>query len=269
MYNRNLFPGRLLPDAIDDERKGNGYIYDDNDKDVLKRLCDEINQTYPDYPYKFDYLCEISIVALPTGSSSILLKYIHQFESESCRAFLLSKIICDDVKIKGLDKIVMDLYHHFRSSSYYVAPPKSGGTAHIYIAYDNAFRILKSSKIMSEIVELLKSRREVYILALTAQMIAKKWAPKELEEIMVAHLMNKKLTRKDVNIPEYGEYHPSLEYIAHQTSFTAIKCLQYYPSEENLKIIMSYTDHPYEELAKFAQEYAKKMETKLLEKSPS
>ena len=100
MYNRNLFPGRLIPDAIEMEREGKGYIYDDNDKDVLKRLCDEINQTYPDYPYKFDYLCEISIVYTNNLRFEFIIKnviyainnlYFYNFKCENGKISFLAK----------------------------------------------------------------------------------------------------------------------------------------------------------------------------------
>lgn len=259
-----IYP-KILADSIISEREGTAYTFLGNDKNVLKLMCDEINQTFPDYPYKFHYLVEISMIDLPIGASTILLKYIYQFESESCRAVLIPSILVDKVKIKDLDRIIMDLYHHFRASTWYIAPPKSGRSAHIYLTYDNAFKKLKSFKIVPELVELMKSPREVFILSITASTIAKKWAPKELGKIMAAHLMNKNVTNADVGLPEEGEYYPSLETIVEQISFVAIKCLQFYPSEENLRIIIDYTNHSNKDLAKFAQEHAEKMKNKLLE----
>ncbi len=71
--------------------------------------------------------------------------------------------------------------------------------------------------------------------------------------------MNKNVTKADVGMLEDGDYKPSLEVIVRETAFTAIECLLYYPSEENLKIIMEYTNHPNKELAKYAQESVEKM----------
>ena len=261
-----VFYPRVLAYSIIEEREGKAYTFAGDDKNVLKQMCDEINQTYPDHPYKFHYLSEIAMIALPIGSSTILLKYIYQFESESCRAVLISRILREKAKIKDLDRIVMDLYHHFRASPYYIAPPGGPNTsAHIYIAYDNAFRKVKSPRIVAEFVEFIKFRREVYILSLSAFSIARKWAPKELGEIMANHLMNKHVTRADIGLPEEGDYRPSLECIIEQSTFNAIKCLQFYPSQENLRIVMEYTNHPNADLAKFAQEHVNKMEKKLLE----
>lgn len=98
-------------------------------------------------------------------------------------------------------------------------------SANIYLKYDNAFSKLKSSKISSELVSLMKYRREVFILRFTAIMIARKWAQKELGEIMATHLMNKNVTRADVGMLEDGDYKPSLEVIVRETAFTAIECL--------------------------------------------
>ena len=237
----NIIYPRFLADAIIEERAGEAYTFEENDLNVLKQMCDEINQTYSEYPYKFHYLSEFQIIGLPVGASAILLKYIYQFQSESCRAVLIKSIVIDKVKrgvkIMDLDRIIMDLYHHFRASSYYIPAPGPCTSAHIYITYDNAFNYLKSQKLVPELLELMRFRREIYILSITAFMIAKKWTPKELGEIMATHLMNKNVTRADVGIPGEGEYRPSLKWIAEQTSFNAIKCLQFYPSQENLKII--------------------------------
>lgn len=265
----DIIYGRVLADSIIQERDGTAYIFAGNDRNVLKQMCDEINETFPDYPYKFHYLSEISMINLPIGASTILLKYIYQFESESCRTVLFPSILADilkrRVKVKDIDRIIMDLYHHFRTSPYYIAPPEAGTSAHIYIGYDNALKRVASLKILPELIEIMKCHRDLYILSLTVFKIAKEWAPKELEEIMAAHLMNKNVTRADVGLPEEGKYYPSLETIVKQVSFNAIKCLQFYPSEENLRIIMGYTNNPYKELARFAQEYADKMKNKLSE----
>lgn len=262
------FYPRFLADAIEEEIAGTAYKFEGNDRDVLAQMCDEINQTFPDYSVEIHYLAQIDISYTPAGISPILLKYIYQFKSESCRAVLLPIIILDKtkykIKIRDLDRIAMDLYHNFRASSYYIAPPGSGSSAHIYIRYDNSISRVVSSKILPELVELMKSPRDMYILTITAFKIAKKWAPKELGEIMAKHLINTNVTSADVGLPEEGEYYPSFETITQHNSFTAIKCLQFYPSEENLRIIMDYTNHPYKNLAKFAQEHAEKMKNKLL-----
>lgn len=248
------------------EEEKDTYTFANNDRNILKQMCDELNQRITTYQYHS--LAQLELWGPPAGSSDILLKYIHQIESESFRATFFPWIIADKLKhktkIKDLDRIIMDLYYHFRASSYYIAPPGPNSSAHIYIRYDNAFNRLKSRKIIPELVELMRNRREVYILGLTSNMIAKKWAPKELGEIMAAHLMNKSITRADIGLPEEGEYFPSLETIVEQSSFNAINCLQFYPSNENLRIIMDYTNHPNEELAKFAQKQVEQMEEKLL-----
>ncbi len=262
----NVFYPRLLADTIREEQEGTAYTFEGNDKDVLKQLCDEINQAYPERLHRYAYLAEMHLMRMPAGSSTILLKYIYQFESESCRAVLLSCILREKAKIKDWEKIAMDLYRHFRASSYYIGPPGQGfGYDVIYIAYDNAFKTAKSPEIVAELIEFMRFRREVYILALTAFAIAKKWAPKELGEIMANHLMNKHVTRADIGLPEEGEYIPPFEWIVKQSTFNAILCLQFYPSQENLRIIMEYTNHPNADLAKFAQEHADKMKKKLLE----
>lgn len=256
----------LLAEAIIAERNGRRYCFSGKDKDVIREMCDEINETYPDYYYKFHYLSEIEQIDLPVGAGAILLKYIHQFESESCRAALIPSIITDriyyKVKYRDLDKTMMDLYLHFLASDFAFALPGSPyASSHIYMAYDNAFWRLKSKKIMPQIVERLKNRLEVMRLSITAKMIARKWAPPELGEIMANHLSNKNVTKADLGIPEASLRY--FEYIVEQSCFTAIYCLQFYPSKKNLEIVLNYTkDYP-PELVECALKHAKIIEDKL------
>lgn len=256
----------ILADAIIAERNGREYIFLGKDKDVLREMCDEIHETYPDYYYRFHYLSEIALIDLPIGAGAILLKYIHQFESESCRAALIPSIITDKIyhkiKYRDIDKTMMGLYLHFLASDFALALPGSPyASSHIYMAYDNAFWRLKSKKIMPQIVERLKNRLEVMRLSITAKMIARKWAPPELGEIMANHLSNKNVTRADLEMPEASlEY---FEYIVEQSCFTAIYCLQFYPSKKNLEIVLSYTKGYSSELMECALKHAKIIEDKL------
>ena len=137
MSRNNVFYPKVLADEIIREREGQAYTFVGDDLNVLKEMCDEIDKTYPEHPYRFHYLSEIARIGLPVGSSSILLKYIYQFESESCRAVLIPSILVDNrrykVKIKNLDRIIMDLYHHFRASPYYLPPPGPCKALHIYM----------------------------------------------------------------------------------------------------------------------------------------
>ena len=82
---------------------------------------------------------------------------------------------------------------------------------------------------------------------------------------MINHLLKKEVTMADVGFLEEGYSIVSFNYIAKQTMFNAIECLEHYPSEENVKVIMEYADHPNESLAKYARESAEKMKKKLLE----
>ena len=77
----NVFYPRLLADTIREEQEGTAYTFEGNDKDVLKQLCDEINQAYPERLHRYAYLAEMHLMRMPAGSSTILLKYIYQFES--------------------------------------------------------------------------------------------------------------------------------------------------------------------------------------------
>lgn len=267
--SRVIYP-KMLADFIIKERHGQLYTFLGDDKNVVRRMCDEINETYPDYPYKFNYLTEIERIGLPVGAGTILMKYIHQFESETCRAALLPSVYPDRKIIPGLDRTILDLYYHFRASSFYLLSPGRTperpvvGSGHIYIAYDNALKWATTRKTLPEVLELLKCRREVYILSITERTIAKKWAPPELGEIMAAHLLNTSVTKSDVCLPETGICLPNFEHLVEQTCFNAIDCLRYYPSKENLEIIRGYINHKNKELGKYAEKKAKVIEDKLM-----
>ena len=248
----------LLNLLVKQEIAGTAYEFLENDKQVLKNLCDEINSTLG-IGYEINYMTEISLFKVP-GVGKICINYIDSFKSESLRACLLYPITLD--KVKGADRKIMDMYYHFKQSVRYISPPDSPGPLHIMGAYDNAFLKLKSQKLVDELMILMHSLRDVFYLPLTTKMIAKKWAPPELEQIMVHHLTNKSITRADVGLPESGTYYPSLETIVEQTKFTAIACLQYYPSQSNLELVESFMDDDYAELRKFAEKAAKAMREK-------
>lgn len=261
------FPPFWKSNFIDEIENKDEHYFRGNDKIVLKQLCEELNQLTTRHNYR--YLMQIMMSGIPVGSCNVVLKYIDQFESEACRAILMLRVCNDKIysktKIKDLDRIIMDLYHHFRASSYYVVGPGTNRSKYIYGIYDKYLEKFKSRKILPELIELMKSRRELYILPFTVVSIAKKWKPEELEEILVNHLKNKNITRADVGIPEEGDYHPTAEIVALQTAFVAIGCLEHYPSPKNVQVIMEYADHPDEDLAKCARESAEKMRKKLQE----
>ncbi len=252
--------GALLNLLIRQEIAGIGYEFLENDKQVLKNLCDEINSTL-NIGYEFQYMSEIAMFKIP-GIGKICLNYIDSFKSEDLRACLIYPITLD--KIKGADRKIMDLYYHFKNSYRYISPPDSPGPLHIMGAYDNAFLRLKSKKLVDELMSLTHSLRDVFYLPLTTKMIAKKWTPPELEKIMVHHLTNKSITRADVGLPESGAYYPSLETIVEQTKFTAIACLQYYPSQSNLELVESFKNDDYAELRKFSDKMAQVIKNKLI-----
>ncbi|MBR4292718.1 MAG: hypothetical protein IKT54_03805 [Clostridia bacterium] len=264
------FNERFWPPAfevgITEEEQHPDYWFAGNDKYLFQQLCEELNQLST---YYYEYLTQIRLAGIPLGSGPLLLKYLNQIEHEGFRAALLYRILADNrktkTKIDNVDRLVLDLYYHFRASPYYVSPPKKPAPAHIYMEYNCELYRVKSKKILPELVELMKSLRDLYILSSVAKSIAKKWVPEELGKIMANHLINKNVTNADVGIPGEGDYKPNLESIFKQTRYTAIACLEYYPSEENIKVIMEYADNPDKDLAKFARESAEKMRKKLQE----
>ena len=67
------FYPRFLARAIEEEIEGTAYKFEDNDRDVLAQMCNEINQTFPNFSVEIHYLAQIDITYVPVGISTILL----------------------------------------------------------------------------------------------------------------------------------------------------------------------------------------------------
>lgn len=216
---------KMLDDAIEKEKRQEDYIYTPNDRAILDKLFHEINlQT----SINLHYLAELDYYKIP-NSGIILRKYIHQFESESVKGYLLPHIIND--RLKNSDVLVLELYVNFRSSCFYIAPPNKPAPAHIYTRYDTAFARLKSKKIATELIRIIQNPRDAYYLPLTTEMLAK-WQIPEMEEILLNFFESYKISSLDIGIEQKSnhKYFPSLETIQRQLRFLAIRNLKYFPS---------------------------------------
>ncbi|MBE6617253.1 MAG: hypothetical protein E7627_04855 [Ruminococcaceae bacterium] len=249
-------------DAINRELNGEIYTFEEGDRELLKEMCDEI---YASSGKQVCTIYELITCLKPSRIAPIINKYILGFKSEYMRSHLLYSIILDSIEIENMDELVVQMYRQFRLSKYNISPPGPNKSWVIYMKYDNILAQIKSKKYVPEIIEWYKSLREMDRLAVTLHKIARKWRPKELEQIMVGHLLNTSPTRADIDLPETGDYRPTLEYIYLQSRFNAISALKYYPSERNRDLILTYADHEYKELSKFAKKTAEKMDAKLKE----
>lgn len=222
----------LLELSIQREKTRTDFIFNDADNATARRMILEINAL----GYNFNYIAEIVFYKIP-GSGQIVLKYVSKFTHEATRAYLISKMVSDD--IQDCEKVVLDLYLHFKSSSTYISEPGAPAPAHIYVCYDNAFKSLKPKKIKNDLTKLALNPRDAFYLPFTMRMLAS-WKSQEMRQILMSYIDTDWITAEDVGICNDGkEYYPPLEFIRRELKFTAIEGLKYYPSQETTDVITS------------------------------
>lgn len=225
----------LLLDSIKREKAGADYCCPEEDKDLLADLLLEINHYAGT---DLHYLAEVDAFHIP-GAGRIVAEYIERFSSESVKGYLIPKLVSD--KIQGCDKLILQLYLHFRSSDEYIAIPGATAPAHIYTRYDNAFRTLRPKRLSKELIELAHSPRDAFYLPLTMRMLAS-WKLEEIKKLLISYAMNDSITAQDIGICDDGKiYFPPLEFIKRELKFTAIEGLKNYPSAETIDVITSLT----------------------------
>ncbi len=226
---------KVLIDSIEREQKGLDYICPKADRELLHKLLDEIN-IYTGTNYH--YLAELDAFNI-SGAGSIVAKYITEFSSEGIKGYLIPQMVSD--KIKDCDKLVFQLYMHFRLSEEYIAKPGEPAPAHIYVRYDNAFKNLKPKRLAETLVELAHNPRDAVYLPLTMRMLAS-WKLPEMKNLLLSYAANDSISAQDVGIHD-GEqvFFTSVESIKRELTFTAINGLKYYPSAEVTDVITSLT----------------------------
>lgn len=223
---------KVLIDSIEREKRGIDYICPKADKGLLHKLLDEIN-SYAGTNYH--YLAELDAFNI-SGTGSIVAKYITEFSSEDVKGYLIPQMVSD--RIKDCDKLVFQLYTQFRLSDEYVAKPGESAPAHIYVRYDNAFKILKPKRLAKDLLELAHSPRDAFYLPFTMRMLAS-WKMPEMKNILLSYSTDS-FSAQDVGIYDSEQpYFPSLEFMKRELTFTAIDGLKYYPSAEVKGIITS------------------------------
>jgi len=247
----------------------NNWIIDDkkvlsegNDEQIFYEMLDEIESKYPYYNNRRNFI-NFQMAIGKGGAGNVIAKYIDKFENEYLKAEMLYRFTVD--KVPGRDRLVMDLYHKFRASKYYLVAEVPSATFEIYHRYDNSFYKIKSKKLVPELIEFAKSIAETRRLAITYGMMMKKWAPPEMEEIMAAHLLNRTPTKAEMGFEDIPDNDRLYHFETTQSRFTQIEALSYFPSERNRDLILTYADHEHKELSKFAKKTAEKMDAKLLE----
>lgn len=102
------------------------------------------------------------------------------------KGFLIPALVAD--KIQGCDKLILQLYLHFRSSNEYIAAPGAPAPAHIYTRYDDAFRRLRPKKLSKDLVALAHSPRDAFHLPFTMRMLASRKLP-EMKNVLISYVL--------------------------------------------------------------------------------
>ena len=223
----------VLIDSIEREINGQDYICSKADKELLHKLLNEIN-SYAGT--NFHYLAELDAFSI-SGAGNIVAKYITEFSSEDVKGYLIPQMVSD--KIKDCDKLVLQLYMQFKLSDEYIAKPGEAAPAHIYVRYDNAFKVLKPKRLAKDLIELARSPRDAFYLPFTMRMLAS-WKMPEMQDLLLSYSTNDSFSAQDVGIYDSEQqYFPSLEFMKRELKFTAIAGLKYYPSAEVRGVIAS------------------------------
>ncbi len=220
----------VLQASIEREKNGIGYIYSEQDRNILKLMLNELNLALNS---NFQYLAELALQNL-VGAGKIFVKWIEKFSSHTIKSILLQQIIID--KVKDSDFLALRLYNDFKNSNEYIAQKETTAPAHIYIRYDNAFSKLKSQRIQNELLNLMKFPRDAFYLPFTFRMLLSKKLP-ELEHILISYLDEKNLTCDLLGVDNSDGYYPPITFIQRELKFSCIYGLRFYPSQNTLKIL--------------------------------
>ena len=222
---------RVLKDSIEREIAETDYIYKGEDKALLLSLMDRINS---ERGTNIQHLAELDSFHI-RGAGEIIAQYINRFSSEAVKAYLIPQLVLD--KVKDCDKIILQSYLQFQESNEYISLPGKPAPAHIYVRYDNAFRKMKSKRIVDDLLRIITYPRNAFYLPLTVNMLAS-WKTLALKNVLLMYATPNNISMQDVGISKDGQsYFPPFSYICRELRFTAINGLRYYPSDETLNTI--------------------------------
>lgn len=225
MYNS------VLNDLINREKAGIDYVCSGQDRVTLNELMSIINSQLGT---NIEYLAELDAFHV-RGAGRIIADHIEKFESESVRAYLIPQLFMD--KVKDSDRLVLSLYQRFRKSGEYIAKAGMPAPAHIYTRYDNAFRKMKSKRIVADLLDVVSFPRDAFYLPQTVKMLAS-WKVPALKKSLLRFAVRGNVSVNDIDLFDDGfVYYPSYSYICRELRFTAIDGLQQYPSDEVLDIL--------------------------------
>ncbi|MBQ7473007.1 MAG: HEAT repeat domain-containing protein [Oscillospiraceae bacterium] len=228
----------LLKHLIEEEKAQKTYHVSPGDRGVLNEMLDEFNHVTG---AGFHYLAELDMLSVK-GGGEVVKKYIQQYESEDIRSYLIHYLMED--RIGDCDKIIFQLYLHFKNSNQYISPPDHPAPAAIYVRYDNAFKRLKPKRIKKDLLSLAFNPRDAFYLPLTIRMLAS-WKLPELKCLLISYLEGTSITPESVGLPDQAEnYHPPFSFMKKELKYTAIDSLKNYPCEETMKLLKQCSGDP-------------------------
>jgi hypothetical protein len=247
----------LLNYYIEQEKAKKAYRISEHDAFVLKQMLEEINGMTGS---ELRFLSELALFSVK-GSGETVKKYIDSFDSEEVRSYLLHHMVSD--RIKDCDKLIYNLYLHFKESSNYIPPPGQPGPLAIYGSYDNAFRRLKPKRIKKELLSLAYNPRDAFYLSFTMRMLAS-WRIPELECLFTSYVDGTNVTPESVGLPtQFDNYYPPFSFIKRQLRFTGIYSLKYYPSESTIKLMENCINEPDKDICSAAKSAMNYIEMRL------
>jgi len=229
---------RLMLDNIERERTGTDYRYPDSDRAILREMFDDIKNSTG---VSVHYLAEMDAYNIE-GAGNIIAKYITMFSSESVKGYLIPQIVA--AKVKDCDRLLLQLYLHFKDSNEYISKPHLPAPAHIYTRYDNAFKTLKPKKLKIDLTKLAYSPRDAFYLPFTMRMLAS-WRIPELEDVFISYLDETIITAQSIGLCEnVKDYFPSLAFVRSEIRLLAVDALKYYPSSKVMLLIEKLATDP-------------------------
>lgn len=250
--------GPYLQDAIEREKVRAALRYSQEDQEMLDEMLGKI--TYNGR--RLHYLAELDCFSR-TGWGPILASYIHNFSSEEIRSCLIPQIVSD--RVSDCDRLVLDLYMHFRNSDEYFSEPGECSPAGIYIRYDNAFRILKPKRLKKELLQLAYNPHDAHRLPFTMRLLAS-WKMPEMRDVLMNYANGNNITPETCGVLGNDQTQIPLdltqqffEVMKRDLTFKAIYGLKYYPSEETERIILSFMDNPDVDIRASAQKTLKSL----------
>ena len=250
MIHKNV----VLQNNIKKEQAGTDYVCSQADRVILTEMLSEINCRLGT---DIHYLAEVDAYSL-SGAGDIIASYIHKFESQSVRGYLLPQLILD--RLPDCDKTILQLYLSFKNSDVYISKPGMPAPTHIYTRYDNVIKKMKPKRLHRQLVDLICNPRDAFYLPFTMRMVAS-WKSTDIYKVLQRYAQGSSFTAQDVGLPEnVKNYYPSVDAMDRGIRFSAIVGLGYYPSVETMEILAQCVRDSNDDISKAAQKVLKQLQ---------